>query len=115
MRAFLRLANGTAVILDEVGLEVSNLADVGAATLKSLSIEMAAQDGAGWRLNLVNRPGALLFSTRLGQLRVGGALWAAILAARSQGLRRPLWTFSTTEPALAGISPSECFAPGVDC
>ena len=70
MRLYFHLENGDAEISDQKGLEIENPGDVRAAALKALA-EISTEDpqlfepGKGWRLNVTDGSGEVLFSLAL--------------------------------------------------
>jgi len=71
MRCYFYLVNGSEVIRDTEGLEVADLDQAHAEALETLHA-LALKDGeaaaawAGWRLDVSDASGALLFSISLG-------------------------------------------------
>jgi hypothetical protein len=72
MRCFFHLVNGAEIILDDTGIEVSNLESAKAQAweaIKELRREAddEAQDWGGWHLNIICPEGSLLASLPLRQ------------------------------------------------
>ncbi len=70
MRCYFHLVNGSEEIRDTEGLEVSDLDQAHAEALETLRMlaqedEEAAAGWAGWRLNVTDVSGSILFSIRL--------------------------------------------------
>jgi hypothetical protein len=68
MRLFFHLFDGSEVILDHEGVEVADLEQAQSAIawdVKELKREFSIEDRSGWRLNVADRSGLVLFSIPL--------------------------------------------------
>ena len=70
MRLYFHFRNSDGEILDDTGLELTGTADVRSQTLRALE-EISKEDpqlfehGSGWRVNVANSSGEVLFSLAL--------------------------------------------------
>jgi hypothetical protein len=68
MRLFFHLFDGSEVILDHEGVEVADLQEAQRAItcdVDELKREFPIEDRSGWRLNVADRSGVVLFSIPL--------------------------------------------------
>jgi Domain of unknown function (DUF6894) len=68
MRLFFHLFDGAEVILDHEGVEVADLQEAQSAItydVNELKREFPIEDRSGWRLNVADRAGVVLFSIPL--------------------------------------------------
>jgi hypothetical protein len=109
MRYFFHLVNASEIIRDEEGLELPDSEEARLAALSEID-ELRREDSVtveewrGWRLNVVDASGALVFSIALDSTSVGLLTVACLeLFARSQSLQHVTNMLSNELPPVAAL------------